>query len=316
MCNPFKGGGSGGGGDVRYITQKTTSDPWGPQQDPLKFGFGQARDIYESGVPQYYPGSTVTPMAPQTEQALRMTENRALAGNPLLGAAQTQAQSTLQGGGMTSPATGYYQNVMGGQYLNQGNPYTQGLIDRVTGDVSRSIDTSRLGARRFGSPGHAEAISRGVSGAVAPLLFGQYGQERGMQQQAAAGLSGEYGAERQRQMGMIGAAPGLAAADYADPQQLAAVGAGREAQSQAELADLVNRWNFNQNLPAEKLGQYMSLIGGGYGGQGMSTYPVTSSPGQSFLGGASMGAGIGSMLGLPGWGIGASALGGGMLGMY
>jgi hypothetical protein len=45
-----------------------TVEPWEEQVEPLKYGFGEARDIYDTGPPQYYTGPTVAGFDP-TQQA-------------------------------------------------------------------------------------------------------------------------------------------------------------------------------------------------------------------------------------------------------
>jgi hypothetical protein len=62
-------------------------------------------------------------------------------------------------------------------------------------------------------------------------------------------------------------APAMAAQDYADIQRLLTVGGAREQQQAAELQDAINRYNFEQNLPAMKLQQYAGLIYGAPQGQ-------------------------------------------------
>lgn len=106
-----------------------------------------------------------------------------------------------------------------------------------------------------------------------------------------------YGDERQRQMQVLGMAPQLAAQDYADFNALAGVGDARRQQAQAELQDQVNRFNFEQNQPADKLAKYMALVGGGqFGSTGTDTRPVFSNPLAEGLGLATGAAGLGNML--------------------
>jgi len=78
---------------------------------------------------------------------------------------------------------------------------------------------------------------------------------------------------------------------------LADVGGVRQGQGQAQLSDLVNRWNFAQNQPQNQLNAFMGNVGGGYGGTTSSTVPYYSNMGAGILGGAATGAGIGSMFG-------------------
>ena len=132
---------------------------------------------------------------------------------------------------------------------------------------------------------------------------GRYGS--GANQQALA--SALAPAALQAQQAAIAQAPQM---QNMDLQQLAAVGAAREGQAEAELADDVARFNFEQNIDAQKLRDYMALVGGGTIGS-QNIQPVFRNPAASALGGALGGAQLGSSLGFnPMYG----AIGGGLLG--
>lgn len=134
---------------------------------------------------------------------------------------------------------------------------------------------------------------------------GRYGS--GANQQALA--SALAPAALQAQQAAIQQAPQM---QNMDLQQLAAVGAAREGQSQAELQDQVNRFNFEQNIDQQKLRDYMALVGGGTVGSS-NVQPVFRNPAASALGGALGGAQLASSLG----GINPmyGAIGGGLLGL-
>ena len=85
---------------------------------------------------------------------------------------------------------------------------------------------------------------------------GRYGS--GANQQALA--SALAPAALRAQQAAISQAPQV---QNLDLQQLAQVGSTREQQAQAELADQVNRFNFEQNIDAQKLNNYLALVGGG-----------------------------------------------------
>lgn len=119
----------------------------------------------------------------------------------------------------------------------------------------------------------------------------------------------------QAQQAAIGQAAGARQLGFADLETLAGVGAAREAQSQAELAADIQRFQFEQEQPLSSLANYMAAIQGGtVGGQTIS--PVYRQPAASALGGALGGAQIGSMLAGPGAAANpAFAIGGGLLGL-
>jgi hypothetical protein len=134
--------------------------------------------------------------------------------------------------------------------------------------------------------------------------------------------AGRYGSGANQEALAAGLAPAALSAQQAaisqapqmqnlDLQQLAQVGAAREQQGQAELEDSINRFNFEQNIDAQKLNNLMSLVGGGTVGS-QSSQPVFRNPLASGLGGAMSGAQLGSMAGFnPMYG----AIGGGLLGL-
>ncbi len=240
-------GSSGGGQTTQTVTN---TDPWSAQQDPLREGFSAAGSVLNS--PQeYFPGSTVVPFAPETTAALGAQTNRATQGSPLLGGAQD-----------------YTSNVLSGQYLDpSSNPFMSGVTDAVMSQVQPRVASSFANAGRTGgSPLASEALGRGVSRGLAPYIFGEYGRERGAMEAAA---------ER---------APGLAEADYGDIDRLARVGASREGKAEEGLQDEISRYNFAQAEPANRIGQYMGLIQGNYGGTGTQSQTASSSVNPWLLG--------------------------------
>ena len=127
----------------------------------------------------------------------------------------------------------------------------------------------------------------------------------------ASVLFGQYGQERQNQLGVMNAAPGLANEDYTDINALAGIGGAQQAQAQAERSAEVERHNFEQQLPANKLAQFMQMIQGSYGGTGTTT---TTGPipgmnplllaGAGLLGGAQAASSLGAKPFSPTQGIG------------
>lgn len=257
---------SSGGGQTR-TENISKSEPWSGVQPFYRKGFAEAETNVLDRPLQFFPGSTVEPFAPETEQALQMQSQRALGGDPNFSAGQQQLQQTL-----------------GGDYLNPGNPAQQGMLDRITGDVGRAVDSRYASAGRFGSPAHAEAVGRGISDAYAPLQFGAFENERS------------------RQMGLVPQARDFGNQPYTDAAALGQVGATREALGQEQTAEDVARHTFEQLEPSQRIGQFMQLLGGGYGGQ-------TTSFGTSRGGGGGLG-GIGEGIGLGIQGLGMAFPGG------
>tara|TARA_Y100000310_G_scaffold323853_1_gene384864 strand:+ start:16670 stop:17494 length:825 start_codon:yes stop_codon:yes gene_type:complete len=254
------------------------SDPWSGVQQPLLQGYAEAKRQFAGPQPQFFPQSTAVPFANETEQALQAQKARAMAGSPNLQAAQAQNLRTVQG-----------------DYLGpDNNPYLSALFDTAADKVQSRVDSPFIGAGRYGSGAHAGTVADALGGLAANIYAPAYENERNRQVQAAL------------------AAPGLAAADYADIGQLGAVGARREDLGTRQLQDATSRFYFNQAAPERALDRYMALLQGQRGGTTTTQQPVFGSPAAGALGGAFTGAGLGQMLGMGGWPF---ALGGAGLGL-
>ena len=234
---------SGGGGTtVQQVptTTQATSEPWSAQKPYLESGFEQAKTISEQPL-SYYPGETVVPFSQQTETGLQLQEGRALGGSPVTDAAQRQAVNTLSG-----------------DYLSAGNPYFDQMATRIDAAVRPRVQSAFEGAGRSRGAGVQEAYTRAMGDALAPMAFQNYGDERDHMMQAT-------------QM-----APGLAQSDYFDIGQLMGAGQTREALQREGAQSDMARYAYGQQEPANRLAQYMGLIGGTYGGttstQGTTPY--------------------------------------------
>jgi hypothetical protein len=232
----YGGGGSGGGGS----TSKTTNELDPTVRPFVEYGLNEAKGLYQTDTPSYYPGQTYVGPSAQTQTALQAGQQRALAGNPLLPAAQQQQQ-----------------NVISGAYL-QNNPYfNQALAGAAQGatqnynDAISQAQSSLSKAGRYGSNVGADIQNRAantlantLTNKYGELAYQNYGAERGMQNQAAMN------------------APALAQADYTDISQLANIGKTAEDYQKTALQADLDRFNFEQNKPYQKLSSY---LGAAYG---------------------------------------------------
>lgn len=266
------------------VTTSTTTQqqsPWSKQQPYLEYMFGQAKDLYGQGGPQYYPESTVAPFSPVQEQAMAGIQDRAMSGSPVNQAAQQQITGTLSG-----------------DYLNS-NPYLDATYNKAAGAVRGSMDSQFSRGGRYGSGIHQGAMGESLSG-LANNIYGD-----------------NYQAERGRQMQAIPYANQIANQDYADYGKLMDVGNVVQGQGQRVLDDNVNRFNYEQNAPYQNLGNYGSMIQGNYGENSSTTSPMYSNSGlQNALGYGMTAAGLADAFGASnGWtaGIGAGA---GLLGAF
>ena len=274
-----KSSGSGQTG-TSQIDTSGISEPWGPQQQYLTTGFQQALNALQSGGPAPFAGQTFVPFSPQTEQAMGMTEQRALAGSPLTTSAQDLTQRTLEGDFLTPDS----------------NPFLEQYYKRGAEQIQPNIAAMFGAGGRTGSGAQAMSLGRGL----ADLSTGIYG--------------GAYDQERKRQMDATRLAPALAQADYADINQLMNIGGMAEAKGMETIQDQMQRYYANQMRPERALDSYLNRIRGTYGGQTetQKMHPVYgATTGQNIAGGAM----LGHMLsGQSGWDSLPYALGGAALG--
>jgi hypothetical protein len=240
----------GGGGGGQTQTSQTGIDPM--LKPYISYGLNEAQNLYKSATPQYYQGQMYVSPSQATQGAIQANTNRAMAGNPLLPAAQQQQQ-----------------DVISGQYLNS-NPY----FSQALGGAAQAAQTQ-----------YFDAIKQAQGGAS---MAGRYGSgvSADLQNRAANTLSNtlankygdlafqQYNQERARQEAAAGAAPQLAAADYNDINQLLKSGQAMEGYQQKALDADINKFNFEQNLPYSKLSTYLGSV---YGApQGSVTQSTTS----------------------------------------
>lgn len=197
-----------------------------------------------------------------------------------------QMSGTTQGGidqlagqAGANQSTGYLSNVLNGDYLNPGNPYTSQLVDSIRSSVMPSINSTFSNAGMSGSTLHQGTLMRGLSDAVAQPLFQNYQNERNNQTQAAQLLPQiESGAAlNQIQAGQL--REGYDQRNY---------DAARQQFAETQMAPL---------MPYANAGGLIGQIANS-GGTSSGTSTSTSSPslGSQILGGAMMGA---SVLGAP-----------------
>jgi len=245
----YKGGGGGGGSSETKNQLDPTVQPF------VKYGLEEAQNLYKTDTPEYYAGQTYVSPSAQTTTGLSQAEARARAGNPLLTGAQTQQGATV-----------------GGSYLSAGNPYfsaaMRGAGESATQTYNDAIKAAQGNASlagRYGSGVSADIQNRAAN-TLANTLTNKYGEFAAQ----------NYANERQLQQQSALNAPALAQADYGDIQQLLNVGKTQEDYSKTALQADIDRFNFQQNKPYQKLSAY---LGAAYGAPTGTVSTTTQSGG-------------------------------------
>jgi hypothetical protein len=189
---------------------------------------------------EYFPGMTVAGESPETEEYRRRV-----------------AGSIDDPDAVTPGARGYTSAVLAGDYLNA-NPYREGMFrqgaDQIREAYQRTIqpgvDTAFVGGGRGGSYAHRRATAGAQRGLGREL--GNLWERIGYQ---------DYRGERGVQEAAAGRAPMLDAATYSNLERLGGVGREEDVYSQRLLDDAIRRFEFGENEPWQRMGQYSSLIG-------------------------------------------------------
>jgi hypothetical protein len=224
------------GGSQNTVSQNTVP-AW--LQPYLTTSLSEGQGLLAGGGPQYYPGNTVAPLSPMQNQGLAGVQSQAS-----MPTASNQAD--LQN-----------QTLESGAYLNPNtNPYLSGTLATAGQQVQNNVDS------QFGAAG------RNVVGS-APV------QTSAMNQLANEIYGGAYQGAMNNMVQGQALAPGLDAGTYTPEQMLLQAGSGVQQQDQTQINALMNRFNYNQQLPENMLSWYSGLINQNaspFGGNTSSSY--------------------------------------------
>jgi len=204
----------------------------------------------------------------------------------------------------SNPAMGMTQQTAQGGYLG-GNPFFQGAFqpaaraaqDKFEQSI-RSIGSQASKSGRYGSGAMGQLQDRSsgqfaqaLTDTAGQLAYGNYGAERGLQEQAiqnvgnisnqglqtqlqaVGGLGQTAASDYQRQLQASLASPDMAAQDYADIQRMIDLGQMQEGYQEMALGDSMNRFNFSQQAPSANLQSYLSAaFGAPMGSASVSAY--------------------------------------------
>jgi len=165
------------------VTTTTQIDP--TIQPFLSYGLGEAQKLYQAGGPQYYPGQTYVGPSQTTQTGLQALEQRAMQGNPLVGAAQGAVQGAIQG--QQSPAAQMYQNIYGQAGYNPTSQFYSGLMGGTQNPAMAGTQATASGQFLSGNPFFQGAFAPAAQAATQQFqtALGDIG--------SAASKAGRYG---------------------------------------------------------------------------------------------------------------------------
>ena len=280
-----------GGGGSSSTTVKQDSTPWKPQQDYLTSGFQKAAD-WANSTPRQYGGQWFAPVNAQQQGAWA-----SLAG---------EQDNANRAASLTGTAVPLLQQVANRNNAFSMNPYTQQAIAATLRPVQQQFSEQVLPQLRGSAiaAGGDGGSRQGIAEGLATRSLNQQMLDTTAQMQNQAW---QFGQQQQLQnqaqsLQAAGMLPQIAAQQFGLQQEgvNAAIQAGnlQQAAAQAQLDAQKAQWDFNRQLPADTLQQYMGLIRGNYGGSGTSAQSV-SNPYSTLYGLAGAG-----MLGMQAYGQG------------
>jgi len=165
------------------VTTTTQVDP--TIQPFLSYGLQEAQRLYQAGGPQYYPGQTYVGPSQTTQAGLQALEQRAMQGNPLVGAAQGAVQGAIQG--QQSPAAQMYQNIYGQAASSPTNQFFTGLMGGSVNPAMAGTQATAGGQFLGGNPFFQGAFAPAAQAATQQFqtAIGDIG--------SAASKAGRYG---------------------------------------------------------------------------------------------------------------------------
>lgn len=269
------------GGGSQSTSQTTSVEPWREQVPYLQDVFRQAQGLYQGQGPQYFQGQTVAQPTALQEQGRGLMSG--YAANGMQNLAQ-QAQQANQFSlydilfPQSNPALAAYQQSA-----------TLPLYQGLTEETLPAIRAGAVGAGQYG--GSRQGIAEG-------LAAGRTAQAAGNVQANIANQGYLQGLEAQgRAMAL---APQMAQFGLMPGQTMEAIGAAQQQQNQANINADMARWNWEQNLPYQRLREFYGLVSGPFGSTSTTTGSTSGGGGlPGMIAGGAMGAGLGSMLGNP-----------------
>lgn len=267
-------GGSGGGTQ----TVQQSADPWIGAQPYLSDVYGAAQSQYRDPGPFLFPYNTFVGPNQLEMQSMDMA----------LGAIPGMQQLANQSGGAASYALGPNMFVESNPYLQSAmNAANYGTMRQFTDTVMPSIADKAIQAGQFGADRHG--VAQGM--AIDSLM-------QNIANTNASMANANYMTGQDTMLKAMAMGPTLQSMMLGPSGVAQEVGGSQRAWDQALLDDLINRWNYYEGLPQQKLSDYASIVAGmptaGFGTQSStSTTPGGTDPITGAIGGGLVGGSLG-----------------------
>ena len=270
------------GYEIRELESSSSTAPWEPQQPYILGGFQAAKNLYDMGLPEYYPGETLAGFDPVQQQAQQAILGYSM--GPRVAGMQAGAEGALMRslGGYTGFTPQQTADLLAGNVrTGAGTPY-QAMADALSGDVVSRLQGSILpGIRQqqvMYQPGGSSraaleqnkavtsAVKQGLTTPLAQMYQSAYDRAQQMRLPASQQMI------QQQQFGQQ-QYPTTMTAPYAPLQAMNQVGEQRRAMSQEAINRDMARYFYEAGAPQQALQNYMSMITGNYGSSSTAMNP-------------------------------------------
>ena len=278
---------------------------YGPAEPFVQDILQESARLYGSDVGrEFFPGSTVVPFAPETQAAMDLQKG--------LGFTQTGQSPLLD---IASGAMGgFASGVMPTAYsqLTPQADFLSGVRQSIGQDVMGDIATRFGSMGRTGtSPGATAAATRAFTDAYAPFALSQAEAERRAEQTS---IENQIGRQLTAAQGLAGLQSDIDTRRSSGIDRIFDVGARQEDLAARNLQEQIDRFQFAQTNPFDRLSAFSQLPFAAAQFQMPTTqFGSAPSPLTSAYGGGQMGYALGNMFGMgpagAALGIGAGLLG-------
>lgn len=282
------------GFEIQELESSSSTSPWEPQQPYILGGFEAAKNLYNMGLPDYYPGETLAGFDPAQQTAQQAILGYSM--GPRVAGMQAGAEGALMRslGGYTGFSPTQQANLLAGRVdTGAGSPYaamtdalTKGVISNLQQNILPGIRQQQVmyqpgGSSRAGllqNRAVTDAVQSGLTRPLAEMYSSAYDRAQQMRLPAAQQIIGQQQFGQQQY-------PTTMMAPYQPLSAINAVGEQRRAMSQEAINRDIARYMYEAGAPQQALANYMSMITGNYGSQSTSMNPyVFQLPQQQSIG--------------------------------
>ena len=250
---------SGGSNTTSYAT----STPY--QQKYYDQLLGQAQNLYEQGLPEYYQGATVSGLTPAQMESMNLTSNWVTGGSQdMMGSMNKNYMDMMSGRVNTGP---------GSPYGDMADAYRRMATDQAN-QLMGDVRSNQVMSGQYGGSSRGDIMNNKVVDAANEQLSNNlammYGNAYQQAQDQRTAALGQYGNIMNMPLEMSKALYNR-------------VGLPQQQQNQAVMDDAKQRYDYAAMAPWQNLAQYANFISGNMGGTNTLTEKSGSSSSTQYL---------------------------------